>query len=157
MVNIMNLKNQKKLASSVIKGSKKRVRFDQERLTEIKEAITKYDIKALVEDGAITEIPKKGVSRARARKSQVQKRKGRQSGQGNRKGKKTARSPRKELWVKKIRLLRSLLKELKDKHKISTAVFTNLYRKAKGGFFRSKKHLKLYITENKLVDIDGKK
>ena len=153
----MKLNTQKKLAAKLFKGSKKRVRFDPERLTDIKEAITKYDMKALVSDGAVSEIKKRGVSRGTARKNQNQKRKGRQRGHGNRKGKKTARNPPKQVWMNKIRLLRSFLKELKDKEMFSSSVYRNLYLKSKGGFFRSKKHLKLYITENKMVEKVGNK
>lgn len=134
-----------------MKGSPKRVRFDETRLADIKEAITKYDIKALIEDGAITEIKKRGVSRGRARKRQAQRSKGRQRGQGSRKGKKTARLPRKLDWMNRIRLQREFLRELKEKDLVSNTIFRDLYLKAKGGFFRSKRHLKIYITENKLV------
>lgn len=139
-----------------MKGSKKRVRFDQTRLQDIKEAITKYDIKALIADGAIIEIKKRGISRGQARERQKQKNKGRQKGQGSRKGKKTARSPGKLDWMTRIRLQREFLRELKEKSMITNGIFRDLYLKAKGGFFRSKRHLKLYITENKLVKKDVK-
>ncbi len=153
----MKLNNQKRLAGQIFKGSKKRVRFDESRLSDIKEAITKYDIKALIEDGAITEIKKRGVSRGRARDRQVQRSKGRQRGQGSRKGKKTARLPQKFDWIQRIRLQREFLRELKEKELITNKIFRDLYMKAKGGFFRSKRHLKIYITENKLVTKDAKK
>ncbi|MBR9690900.1 50S ribosomal protein L19e [Candidatus Woesearchaeota archaeon] len=149
------LKIQKRLAATHFKGSKKRVRFDPDRLEDVKEAITKYDVKALIKDGAITEVKKKGVSRGRARKRQEQKRKGRQKGQGLRKGKKTARLPKKQAWMQKIRVIRKFLKELKEKDLLTKQVFRDLYRKAKGGFFRSKRHVKIYITEKKLVNKDG--
>ncbi|MFW6383524.1 MAG: 50S ribosomal protein L19e, partial [Nanoarchaeota archaeon] len=35
------LKFQKRIASSLLKGSKKRIKFDSDRLEEIKEAITR--------------------------------------------------------------------------------------------------------------------
>lgn len=152
----MRLQNQKRLAADVFKGSKKRVKFDTERLADIKEAITKFDIKALISEGVITEKKKRGISKGRKRQRQVQKRKGRQKGQGLRKGKKTARLPRKKEWMIRIRLLRLFLNELREKQLLTTKIFRNLYRKAAGGFFRSKKHLKIYITENKLVTRDGK-
>ena len=152
----MNLKIQKKIASKILKGSKKRVKFDENRLSDIKEAITNYDMKALIADGAITEKKARGISRGRARKRQDQKNKGRRKGQGKRKGKKTARLPQKKAWMNRIRLQRDFLKKLKEKETITGAVFRRLYLKAKGGFFRSKKHLKIYITENKLVIKHGK-
>ena len=41
--------------------------------------------------------------------------------------------------------------ELKTGSKISDEVYKDLYRKSKGGFFRSKRHIKLYLTEHKLT------
>ena len=43
----------------------------------------------------------------------------------------------------KIRNQRKFLKELKDKKIISKEINTNLRSKAKGGFFRSKRHIKI--------------
>ncbi len=49
----MKLTVQKRLAASLFKCSEKRVWFDEDRLADIKEAITKNDIKALISQGAI--------------------------------------------------------------------------------------------------------
>ena len=46
----MKLKLQKKLAADVLNCSVKRVALDVDRLEEIKEAITKADIKSLAKD-----------------------------------------------------------------------------------------------------------
>lgn len=146
-----NLESKKRIASNILKCSEKKVVFNQARLSEIKEAITKRDLRALITDGAIIKKQDTGVSRARAKKRQVQRSKGRQKGHGTRKGRKNAREPSKQLWVKKIRLQRKFIKELKDKNMLTAETFKNLYRKSKGGFFRNKRHLKTYITEQKLV------
>ncbi len=145
------MKVQKRLAAKLVKKSPKKVKLDPNRLDEIKEAITKVDIKALIKDGAIKILQDKGVSRARARKNKKQKVRGRKKGHGSRKGKANARLGDKKKWMNKIRLQRAFLKELKQKSKLTPEVYKNLYRKAKGGFFRSKRHIKLYITEHKLV------
>ena len=105
----------------------------------------------MIKDGAIKILQDKGVSRARARKNKKQKVRGRKKGHGSRKGKANARLGDKKKWMNKIRLQRAFLKELKQKSKLTPEVYKNLYRKAKGGFFRSKRHIKLYITEHKLV------
>jgi len=89
----------------------------------------------------------KGSSKLRARKRKVQKRKGRQKGPGSKKGKQ--RSGKRE-WMNKIRVQREFLKELRDKNIIDKKVYRNLYLKSKGGFFRSKRHIKLYLTEHRL-------
>jgi len=147
----MNLKTQKRLASKILKGSKKRVKFDESRLEDIKESITKADIRSLIIDKAISIEKKKGISRVRAKKRQKQKRKGKQRGHGSRKGKSTARLPKKINWMNRVRLQRAFLKDLKDKDLIDNKTFREIYKKIKGGFFRSKRHLKLYLEEHKLI------
>ncbi len=147
----MTLTVQKRLAASVMGCSKNRVWLDENRLDEIKEAITKADIRSLVSKGLIQEKPMKITSRGRARQKQIQKRKGRQKGHGSRKGRSTARLGRKEKWINTIRLQRMFLKMLRDKKAITPKIYKMLYMKSKGGFFRSKRHIKLYIEENKLA------
>jgi large subunit ribosomal protein L19e len=152
----MKLDTKKNLVSKIIKGSAKRAKFDPARLDEIKEAITKKDLKGLIKNGAIDIVQKDGVSRARARARQAQRKKGRQRGAGSRQGSANARLNTKLVWMNKIRLQREFLKELKDKELIDNATYRDLYMKAKGGFFRSKRHIKLYINELGLTKQNGK-
>jgi len=147
----MKLNLQKRIAAQILKCSQKRVKFDNSKLSDIKEAITKADIKSLIFQGTIKKRPLKNTSKYWARKNKAQKRKGRQRGHGSRKGTLSARFPRKRVWINKIRLQREFLKELKDKKLITSLIYQELYLKAKGGFFRNKKHIKLYLDEHKLV------
>ncbi|MFH1209581.1 MAG: 50S ribosomal protein L19e [archaeon] len=152
----MNLKVQKRIASSLSGVSPKRIRFNEENLSEIKEAITKRDIRTLIKDKKIIVKQKESPSRSRSRKRLIQKRKGRQQGTGSRKGKRTARLPRKDKWIHKIRVQRRFLKNLKSKSFIDSKIYRQLYKQAKSGFFRSKSHLKTYILERNLIK-NGKK
>lgn len=145
------MKIQKKLAGKIAKRSPKRVKIDITRLDEIKEAITRADVKALIKDNAIKLVKKKGISRIRAKRTQAQKSKGRKKGQGSRKGTANARLNTKTVWINKIRVQRKFLIELRDNKKLTPEVYKDLYRKSKGGFFRSKRHIKLYMTEHKLM------
>ena len=147
----MKLKLQKRLAADILKCSEKRVWLDKTRLEDIKEAITKLDIRSLIADRAIKAKPMKGVSRVRARKTALQKRKGKRKGYGSKKGKRTARLSKKDAWIKKIRTQRKFLKELRDKGLVNKTDYHSLYSKSKGGFFRSKRHIKLYLEERGLV------
>ena len=148
----MKLNTQKKIAAKVLKTSPKRVKLDPSRAEDLKEAITKTDLRGLVGDGAIKKVQKTGVSRARANKTLKQKSKGQQKGAGSKKGKKTTHAPKKESWMNKIRVQRTFLKELKEKKLLDTKTFADLYKKAKGGFFRSKNHIKIYIDEHRLIN-----
>ena len=147
----MQLKIQKRLAAQIEGCSEKRIWLDQERFEDIKEAITKADIKTLIKDGAIKSKPLKNTSKYHARKIALQKRKGRRKGPGSRKGKSTARLSRKDAWINTIRSQRELLKELREKNLITKTIYHKLYRKAKSGFFRNKRHIKLYLQEHNLT------
>ena len=58
------LRTRKRLAADIMKCSRKRVWFDSSRLDDIKEAITKFDIRQLITEKAIKEKRKKGKDRA---------------------------------------------------------------------------------------------
>lgn len=150
----MELNLQKRLAAQIMKCSPKRVCFDVDRIADIKEAITKVDIRALINDNAITKKNSKGISKVRSRKIKCQKRKGRRRGVGSRKGKKTARLSRKASWIHRIRAQRKMLLGMRDKREITKTVYRELYLKAKGGFFRSRRHISLYIEEHNLIAND---
>lgn len=145
----MNL--QKRLAAKLLKCSPKRIVFDTDKGTEIKESITKFDIRGLINKKIIRKKQIKGISKVRARKIKLQKRKGRRKGVGSRKGKANARAQSKRVWINTVRIQRTFLKNLKSKELISTEDFKKLYAKSKGGFFRSVSHLKLFINEQGLI------
>lgn len=146
----MILKTQKRIAAIVLNCSPKKVVFDTERLSDIKEAITKQDIKSLVSEGAIKRVRSNEQSRVRTRMRAAQRSRGRQRGQGSRKGRATARLPGKEKWMGKVRLQRSYLKQLRESESIDKKTYRDLYMKSKGGFFRSRRHIELYIAEHSL-------
>ena len=142
---------QKRLAAQVMKCGEHRVRLNPDSLEEIKEAITKSDIRHLINNGIITKRRLLNTSKYWARKHRKQKSKGKQKGVGSRKGKKTARLPPKREWMNKIRLQRRYIKSLRDNKLISTTDYHEIYMKSKGGFFRSIRHLKLYTQERGLI------
>jgi len=147
----LKLEVQKRLAATIMKCSAKKVWADPKNMSEIKEAITKIDIKSLIKKGLIKRKPDIGISKFRARKIKTQKSKGKQKGAGSRKGKRTARLNKKEAWIGKIRIQRQFLKDLRDKELINTKTYRELYLKSKGGFFRSKRHIKLYLEEHNII------
>ncbi len=145
------LEVQRRLASQILKCGKHRIRFDPERLEDIKEAITKTDVRTLINNGIISKKRALNTSRFRAREKKEQKSLGKRKGFGSRKGKKTARLDLKRSWINNIRLQRSFLKSLRNKRIITTAIYHELYFKSKGGFFRSLRYLKLYANERGML------
>lgn len=150
----MNLKVQKRLAAQIFGCSPDRVVFNDDRLEDIKQAITKRDLKLLIGDGAITKKPGNFTSKFRARKLAVQKRKGRRAGPGSKKGKATARANPKQIWMHKIRIQREFLVLLLEKKIITRLAYRELYLKSKGGYFRSRRHIKLYLQEHEELLLD---
>ncbi|MDD3042066.1 MAG: 50S ribosomal protein L19e [Methanosarcinaceae archaeon] len=146
-----DLSNQRKIASSVLDCGLDRVWLDPNAEEEISSAITREDIRGLIASGTIKAKAVKGVSRGRARARDEKRKYGHQKGQGSRKGKKGARSPSKEQWIRKIRALRRRLKELRAEDKLEKAVYCKLYRKAKGGEYRSVAHLEAHLESEKLI------
>ena len=148
-----DLRNQKRLAASVMKVGASRVRIDPDRGEEVATAVTRADVRKLVDGGVITAVQTAGVSRGRGRKLDVQKRKGRRTGPGSRKGAANARNPRKARWIHQIRALRDELRTLREKGAIDAATYRDYYVRAKGGQFRSRAHLRSHMkTEGALSE-----
>ncbi|MHA2151983.1 MAG: 50S ribosomal protein L19e [Candidatus Thorarchaeota archaeon] len=146
----MKLTTQKRLAAHVMKVGKTRVWMDPDFEDEISLAITRDDIRRLVDEGAIQKKPIRGVSRGRARHNLRQKRKGQRSGPGKKKGKATSKLSSKDRWMMKIRPMRKELRKLREEGKITRRVYRELYLKAKGNAFRNTAHLRTYIAERRL-------
>jgi large subunit ribosomal protein L19e len=146
-----DLANQKRLASKILECGLDRVWLNPEASEEIASAITRDDIRELIEKGTIKAKPVKGVSRGRARALAAKRKYGHCKGHGSRKGKKGARTPKKEQWIKKIRALRRRLKELRAEGALDKSAYCRLYRKAKGGEYRSVAHLNSHLGSEKLL------
>ncbi len=148
-----DLRNQKRLAADVMKVGQSRVRIDPDRVDEVATAVTRSDIRKLVNGKVITSVQKQGVSRGRGRKIAAQKAKGRRVGPGSRKGAKFARLPRKQRWMALIRALRAQLREMRTSGAIDRHTYREYYMRAKGGQFRSRAHMLAHMrTEGALSE-----
>ncbi len=146
----MKLSTQKRLAADVMKIGKSRVWIDPQFEDEVSLAITRDDIRRLIDEGAIQKKREIGVSRGRARFILKQKRKGQRKGPGRKSGPSTATLSSKERWMRKIRPMRKELRKMRNDGKITPKVYRELYLKAKGNAFRNTAHLKTYISERRL-------
>ena len=146
----MKLSTQKRLAADVLKVGMSRVWIDPDFEDEVSLAITRDDIRRLIDEGAIQKKRTIGVSRGRARHILNQKRKGQRKGPGRKKGPATSKLSSKERWMMKIRPMRKELRKLRDTGKITPKIYRELYLKAKGNAFRNTAHLRTYISERRL-------
>jgi len=146
-----DLRNQRRMASILLKCGENRVWMDHDRLDEIAKAVTKEDIRVLISGKAIKSRQIQGISSGRKKFNEKQKDKGRRRGHGSRKGAKYARLPKKERWIRTIRPIRTYLRNLRDDEKIDKSTYRKYYRKAKGGEFRSKHHLKTHLISDGIL------
>ena len=147
-----DLANQRRLAAEVLEIGVNRVWLNPEASKDIAAALTREDIRKLIEEDKVGARPIRGVSRGRARKVDETRAYGHRKGHGSRSGAKGARRPKKQQWMKKIRALRSRLRELRETEKIDATTYRKLYVKAKGGEYRSRAHLDSHIEQLKVKE-----
>jgi large subunit ribosomal protein L19e len=134
----MNLSKKKELAARTLKVGRKRIMFVKERTEEIKEAITKQDIRDLHRDGAIL------IKNIKGRKKNMKKKRKKSPGNIRKKIKR-----RKKEYVLLTRKLRAHVSELKKQGKLSEEEVVEIRNKIRNKNFRSKSNLKEYIGELK--------
>ena len=134
--------SQRKLAAKILKCGVNKVWMSPEASSRIKKAITRSDIRGLIADGVIKKLPEKKRTKNTYTKQRT----------GSRKGRSGAREGRKANWLRIIRPQRRLLNEYRKEGALKPLAYRKAYRKVKGGSFRSKAHLKVFLTENKMIE-----
>lgn len=130
----MNLSKKKELAVRTLKVGKARIAFMNSRINEIKEAITKQDIRDLKDGGAII------VKEIKGRKKNIKRKRKRSDGNIKKKVKK-----RKQEYVILTRKLRKYVSEMKKQEKVSRDEYLDIRKKIRNRIFKSQAHLKDYI------------
>ncbi len=127
----MKLNKKKELAAKTLGVGKGRIAFNLNRLNEIKEAITKQDIRELYSDGAIS------IKEIKGTRTKIKRKTRRRAGSirkipGNKKRK----------YMVLTRKLRAYLQELRRPGKITEEQYQKLRKEIRASAFRSKAHLK---------------
>jgi large subunit ribosomal protein L19e len=141
----MDLTNKKELAARTLGVGVGRVMFNTNRIDEIKEAITKQDIRDLVVDNAIF------VREIKGRKTN-EKRKRRRAGSIRMKP-----NTRKRDYITITRKLRNYISELRKQTKLSDGEYLKLRNEIRSKNFRNKGHIKERISLMQNEKIGGKK
>lgn len=142
----INLRAKKRLASRVTGVGMHRIKFDSEKLDDVADAITRQNIRSLITANIIRIDPVGGTSKGRSEYKKMQKTK-RGKKEGSKQGRKGARVGKKEVYVKKVRSLRRILKIAKDRKEITNPEFWSIYSKVNGNTVRNKAHLRQIIAE----------
>lgn len=132
----MNLAKKKTLAAKALEVGKGRIIFNNERLDEIKESITRQDIRDLHASGAILIKPITG-------RKTVEKRKTRRRFGSIKKKVKNSKGE----YVILTRKLRSYLNELRKQEEITEEQYQKLRKQVKASIFRSKSHMKEILEQ----------
>jgi len=138
---MVNLRLQRRLASSILGVGNKRIWMDPNEVNEIALANSRKAVKKLVKDSFIIKKKISMHSRQRARLRLEERKKGRHTGFGKRKGTREARMPTKILWIRRQRVLRRLLKKYRESKKIDKNLYHKLYLACKANQYKSKKNL----------------
>ena len=143
-----DLSAQKRLAADVLDVGKSRVWLDPAAQEEIEDAITREDIRELVDQGTIRADAPSGNSRGRARERNEKRSYGHRKGPGSRRGKAGARQNDKAEWMSSIRAQRRKLRDLRDSGELTRSQYRELYDMAKGGEFEDVRRLLNYIEDH---------
>jgi large subunit ribosomal protein L19e len=138
----MTIGTVRRLAADLMNVGQNKIRINPDGLKEAEGALTRIDVKGLIDKGVITKQKPQGRA-STARK----KRRGR----GRRKG-----TPlyAKGVWMAKVRSQRKLLRLLIESGTLKEDSKREIYGKVKSGIFRNKRAMLTYLKENKLVAVD---
>ena len=137
------MKTQRRLAAEILKVGESKVWFDPTKINDIEKAVTKADIRRLIDKGYIK-------ARSEKLKKPKEKKKKRRY-EGSKKGKKYSIVSRKRRWVNLVRSLREFARELKEKGKIDRNTYKLVRKWIKGGMFKSKAHLMLQLKMQNIL------
>lgn len=132
--------SQRRIAAAILGCGTSRVWLDPTAAAKIAAAITRADIRRLIADGKIKKLPETGTGIAGKKRYQRA---------GSRKGAKGARRGKKTGWFKVVRAQRDELAKLRPR--LKPLAYRKVYRMIKGGFFRSRAHLRMYLRNKGLI------
>lgn len=132
----------KRLAADILGVGVNRVRLQTENLPRVEEALTRADVRTLIDEGIVYALPEKAGHRNKGP---------RRRRRGSRKGAKKAREGGKSAWMERIRSQRTYLSRLIGSGELPREHKREVYMKIKGGAFRGKAAMKAYLIENKML------
>ncbi|MFB6138612.1 MAG: 50S ribosomal protein L19e [Halobacteriaceae archaeon] len=143
-----DLSAQRRLAADVLDVGEGRVWLDPDAQGDIAEAITREDVRDLVDEGAIRAKAAAGNSRGRARERDEKRSEGHRKGPGTRRGTGGAREDGKQRWQRQVRAQRRRLRDLRDDGTLNPSEYRELYRMVSGGEFEDVRRMMNHVEEH---------
>ncbi|MFH0885138.1 MAG: 50S ribosomal protein L19e [Candidatus Micrarchaeota archaeon] len=135
----MTIATVRRLAADIFNVGENKVKISPDGLKEAEGALTRSDVRGLIDKGIITKAKKQG----RASTGRTGR-----TGHGRRRG---TPLDSKAVWMQKIRAQRRFLNMLLDTNVLKNEARRSIYGKVKSGIFRNKKAMLLYLKEAGLV------
>jgi large subunit ribosomal protein L19e len=135
----MTIATVRRLAADIFNVGENKVRISPDGLKEAEGALTRGDVRGLIDKGIIT----KNKNQGRASTGRTGR-----TGRGRRKG---TPLDSKAVWMQKIRAQRRFLNMLLDTGALKNEARRSVYGKVKSGIFRNKRAMLLYLKEAGLV------
>ncbi len=145
----MSIKLTKRVAADLMKRGKNAVRIKEDSLEDATKAITREDVRDLIKKNAVYAKPKKKVLSLHGKLLKEKRKKGRARGPGRKRGTTKARTG--DLYMKKIRAQRRIIKQLKEDKVIDNLTFKKFYALVKGGTFANKSSLLNHIKTHGIM------
>ncbi|MEW6528287.1 MAG: 50S ribosomal protein L19e [Candidatus Micrarchaeota archaeon] len=131
----------RRLASEILDVGENKIKIKSEELERAKKALTRADVKGLIKDKVIYIKQCAGFKVRNKRKKKLI---------GSRKGSMNARTPKKKKWMNNIRAQRKYLSKLVSEGNVDKKDKRKIYLRIKGGSFKGKKALLMFLKENNL-------
>lgn len=147
----MSMKTVRRMAAGILGVGQSKIRIRPDASLKVAEALTRDDVRGMIDEGSIGFVVPRGVSRIRAKIKHIQKKGGRRRGIGSRKGSKYSKISAKRQWIALVRSQRNLLARLAGDGSVAHENFRKIYLMVKGRAFKSKANMVTYLKDNGLL------
>ncbi len=138
----MTIATVRRLAADIFSVGQNKVKISPDGLKEAEGALTRADVKGLIDKGIVTKLKPQG----RASTGKTTRR-----GRGRRRG---TPLDSKAVWMAKVRSQRKFLVMMVSTGALRGGAKREIYNKVKSGIFRNKRAMLLYLKDNKFVAAD---
>lgn len=128
----------KRLASDILGVGESKIRIKPEDVGRAESALTREDVRALIKDKIVYVKRKPGFKVLNRRRKKLS---------GSRRGSMNTRTPEKGKWMTNVRAQRKYLAQLVSEGSLDKKQKRRVYLRIKGGSFKGKKAMLMYLQE----------